>query len=404
MSQSASSETKKLKPSKALKKFHYDWMKQWPWFRYDKELNLMYCHLCETAKKDNAMALGTDHFRTSTMTRHVEHPDHKLVMQGLVMQTSIERAFSKSVDNETAAVTTAMKAVYYIAKEHLPLVKYPSLINLFRNVKADSISYLTAGESMKYDTTYAANEFLDAINECLVEETNSKLKEATCISIMCDESTDIALHKKLAIWARVINGNVLPEPESLYLTDLKIEEGTGVAVSKAIFKHLEERGVDLSKVSGLGTDGATVMTDKDKGVTGQFLQLNPHILNIHCSAHRVALVTSQASDGFPVLKDFQQTLTDLFYYFHKSSQRTQNLENVQKILDAPILKVKEIHQVRWLSFFEAFSNIYKSLPALIMYFDSIRKQKDPKGEGIGQKVASYKFVYLTSMMLDVLAP
>lgn len=82
----------------------------------------------------------------------------------------------------------------------------------------------------------------------------------------------------------------------------------------------------------------------------------------------------------------------------------QTLENIQKILELPILKVKEVHQVRWLSFFEALSSVQRTLPALISYFQGIDKRKDPKGEGMARKICTYKFVYLTHLMLDVLAP
>lgn len=67
--------------------------------------------------------------------------------------------------------------------------------------------------------------------------------------------------------------------------------------------------------------------------------------------------------------------------------------------------MKEVHQVRWLSFFEALSNVQRSLPALIAaYFQGIDKRKDPKGDGMARKICKYKFVYLTHLMLDVLAP
>lgn len=42
---------------------------------------------------------------------------------------------------------------------------------------------------------------------------------------------------------------------------------------------------------------------------------NPHMNNVHCIAHKLALCTSQAADKIPHLKQHQQILTDLFYYF-----------------------------------------------------------------------------------------
>lgn len=42
-----------------------------------------------------------------------------------------------------------------------------------------------------------------------------------------------------------------------------------------------------------------MMTGQKNGLTGQFLRHNPHLLNTHCSAHRVALCSEQAAGGIP---------------------------------------------------------------------------------------------------------
>ena len=95
----------------------------------------MYCEPCQSANKDNVLAVGTDNFRTSTLTRHVkQHPDHQFLLLGNSMQKSTKKAIEKTTGKETRAVNTAMKALYYIAKEYLPLSKYTSLISLFRSI------------------------------------------------------------------------------------------------------------------------------------------------------------------------------------------------------------------------------------------------------------------------------
>ena len=72
---------------------------------------------------------------------------------------------------------------------------------------------------------------------------------------------------------------------------------------------MDKRGVPASKILGLGSDGASVMTGKNKGVTGMMLRQNPHLVNVHCVAHRLALCTSQAAENIPALKDYQESIT-----------------------------------------------------------------------------------------------
>lgn len=68
---------------------------------------------------------------------------------------------------------------------------------------------------------------------------------------------------------------------------------------------------------GFGSDGATAMTGKDKGCTGRLLLKNPMMINYHC----LALVISQAANNVPYLKEYQETLTGIFYFFKSSSLR-----------------------------------------------------------------------------------
>ena len=76
--------------------------------------------------------------------------------------------------------------------------------------------------------------------------------------------------KKLVIRARVIDP--LMRLSVVFLDDIEVTSGTGAAVFEAIQKELCDRGVDIqSKVYGLGTDGASAMTRKGKGLAGYFL-------------------------------------------------------------------------------------------------------------------------------------
>ena len=146
---------------------------------------------------------------------------------------------------------------------------------------------------------------------------------------------------------------------------------------------------------GLGSDGASVMTGTGEGVTGHLKRANPHLVNIHCIAHRFNLCTSQAARDINILEDFQKILSDLFYYFKYSALRTDKLKQVQKILEAPELKIKEVHGIRWLSFFTALETVFKCLEALIVYLNDQPKQTDPKAAGLRSKVYfSFCFVFI----------
>ena len=78
------------------------------------------------------------------------------------------------------------------------------------------------------------------------------------------------------------------------------------------------------------------------------------------------------------------------------------MEDIQKILDDSVVKYKEVHSVRWLSFFKAVETVYRTLDSLITYFDSL--SDDPKAKGMKKKIAQELFISITYGMMDWLKP
>ena len=98
-------------------------------------------------------------------------------------------------------------------------------------------------------------------------------------------------HSNNSFFPHGVAKSIQKQPKTRFLTDIQIHDGTGKGLFLCIKEHLESRGVDIGKVTGLGTDGADVMTGRGEGLTGHFLRINAHLVNCHCSAQRVALVS-----------------------------------------------------------------------------------------------------------------
>ncbi|KAL3879846.1 hypothetical protein ACJMK2_032125 [Sinanodonta woodiana] len=166
---------------------------------------------------------------------------------------------------------------------------------------------------------------------------------------------------------------------------------------------MSERGVPISKVMSFGSDGASAMMGKEKGVAAILRRENPHMHNVHCVAHRLALCTSQVAEKIESLRKHQQVLTDLFYYFKGSSQRDARLHAIQEILDDPCIVYKELHSVRWLSYFNALTAVWRTLDSLLTYLAEA-SHKDHKAGRMKKKIATESFIATTYMMIDAMAP
>ena len=125
---------------------------------------------------------------------------------------------------------------------------------------------------------------------------------------MADEGTDIAVSKKLVIYAKLVSDCIIPETH--FLTNITIEEElcTASCVAQKIKNVLVAHGVSLHKVMGFGSHGASIMTGRVGGVSTLLKKENPFMINIHCMAHRLALCNSQAASNVSTMEKVQATV------------------------------------------------------------------------------------------------
>ena len=123
-------------------------------------------------------------------------------MNDPVYAAQFKKSINKALPKEEKGVSVAVKTVYWLAKEGLPLSKYESLLGLFRHMNTPDIEHLGAGENTYYSSRYTASELLDAISLDIDTTVTDKLNASLFITILTDETTDIAMRKKMSMYAR----------------------------------------------------------------------------------------------------------------------------------------------------------------------------------------------------------
>ena len=377
------------------------WANTYPWLRMDEDKQVMFCQLCRDAGLRNTMAIGTNNFRTSTLVRHVETEDHRRIIAAPKEKANMAAVLGQARTKVECGIVIAMKAVHWLCKENLPIHKYPSLMKFLHELRVPDIEHLKCTDSVDYGSIKSANGFLDVLSSVIDSEITDRVNESPVITVLTDESTDIVVHHKLAINLRIVHPTTL-KPSTHFLTDVHLEDSTGAGIFKAISQELKKRKIPVTKVCGLGTDGASVMMGRGKGLLGQFLRVNPSIASTHCSAHRVALVSEQAAEKVKAIKDFKDTVVSIYYHFKMSPTKVAALAEVQKVLDEPQLRYREVHQVRWLSFYSALETIQRTLDSLITYLAN--QDRDPKAKGVSKKIAQELFIKTLYNILDWLEP
>src|SRR5581483_283924 len=120
-----------------------------------------------------------------------------------------------------------------------------------------------------------------------------------------------------------------------------------------------------NKLMSFASDGASVMLGKSTGVASRIKERNECLFITHCIAHRLALACNSAEQRVTFCKHAEYIIKSVYNFFSNSSKRIDILRKYQEILEHPILKIKQIYEVRWLSWYEAVKNLCLSIEPLM---------------------------------------
>ncbi|CAC5377495.1 unnamed protein product [Mytilus coruscus] len=315
-------------------------------------------------------------------------------------QAPMKKVLEDKLSENEEAITSAMKVSYHLAVTDQPKSQFSATIDLLDSVGLDLSSKLCKAKHARYVSQASVSEYQSCIAESIMSNIVNDVNKSDFFSVMVDESTDRANKKRLLMYCQYFKDT---EIQSDLLANIQITSATADAstIYSAMVSHLAEKGIDISRLIGIGTDGASVMTGKHNGVIKKFQDQNSEILGVHCSAHRCALATSQAAQFVPDIKHYSRVLSNIFYFFSGSAQRSNKLREIQLLLDVPQLKYAAIHTVRWLSLDRAVNVIYRIYPALCVALEH-EGSTNTAAKGLAHEVQQYKFIAITHMLLDIL--
>ncbi|CAI7820989.1 unnamed protein product [Closterium sp. NIES-53] len=141
--------------------------------------------------------------------------------------------------------------------------------------------------------------------------------------------------------------------------------------------HLHSAAVDVSKLVGISTDGASVMTGKDNGLVE-------------------ALAVKDAATSNPDLGMVDKVVRTVAAKLGDSSIWSQRFKYLQRVIYNTNLEVQGIHTVRWLSRGDAVRRLCKVLGACIVLLWE-------RSHKVYEIVTCYKFLCCLLFLADILA-
>ena len=276
------------------------------------------------------------------------------------MESLQKQLFSSNAN--TNHIIGIMRAVYFLAKKNLPLKLLPSIVELIKESGSPNIF----NDTIIYTNQPSGNEFLKAISHTIEEEIWKELFDVVAFGVMIDESTDITTTKHLDVYVSyVTKEGVL---KTCFLCLIPLISYNSESITEALVNIFKKKKI-LSKLVSFASDSASVMLGKNEGVAAKLSRVCTYSLIInHCVAHRLVLACKDAKKEVKFYGEVEFLVKKIYSHFKNSYSHVQKLQEIQNILDDPILKIKRLYEIRWLAWYEAIKNICNSIPALLKFF------------------------------------
>ncbi|GJP63009.1 hypothetical protein CLOP_g20062 [Closterium sp. NIES-67] len=250
----------------------------------------------------------------------------------------------------------------------------------------------TSDSSTKHLIRYGFKQGTKAISNYLRDEQLQHLLSSPYVGIAIDESTDRVHGKHMILYATFFRGShVVTE----FVALLSVERTDAASLTAVLLQFLSSIGLDLQRIVGMSTDGASVMTGATSGVVTRLKSRILHLVATHCIAHREALAAKDAAAAVTELNVIDILIRAFADLVGRSNIQHSSFKNFQLVYCNTNLEAQGIYAIRWLSRGEAVVRFVEVLPAAVVLL------RGHPG-GLYEIVTSFKVQYMLYFLADIL--
>ena len=320
-------------PSKK-RRFNCDWTKGRAWLKHDTDNNVMFCEWCRSFDKSeyrNQFVKGCASMKLESIKKHelsAQHKHSEAVQRTHArpdrapMQLALKTMEQEKLEQMKCLFNTA----FYLVVAERPFRDFSALLQL------QTLNGVAVGRS--YNSPQQARQFVHFISEHIRKDLVDLLHITDFFSVCMDSSTDKATIDEEMVQVRVLQDNL---PVYKFVAVKALSKADAAGTVSAVVSALEtecERNDWQSKLVGLSADGAAVNMGVRTGAAVRLQEKVPHLIPIHCYAHRVELhvAIKGISTNVAFFKSLEDTLVELYKLYHKSPLCWSELQQVGQML------------------------------------------------------------------------
>ncbi|XP_060551246.1 E3 SUMO-protein ligase KIAA1586-like [Ruditapes philippinarum] len=289
-----------------------------------------------------------------------------------------------------------MRTAHFIAKHHKSFLDYKHICQL------DKMKGLDVGTS--YTTDKGAATLLQSISSVTRTEVCQNISNAKFFSFTCDGSSDFTGDDYESIYVRTCtNGTILDQFLSIGIAESASSRDIHVHICDT-FTRLGLGNEFQTKLVGFCSDGASNMQGHKSGLVALLRKTHPHIVTVHCLAHRLELAFKDTIKKFPPYEKMMTLLLGLYYLYRKSPKLKMGLKRSFEAYEMKMLLPTRVGGTRWLPHLTlAIRNFIRGYKAVRSHLES-SSHSSPKAEGLAKLAADSNLLSFVLSLQEVIQP
>ena len=379
-------------PSKRKKynqSFNTAWKGQIPWLSSSHRGKTY--GFCVTCNKHLSCSKGG----IRDLKRHGETEVHKRNARGSAGQKSLLSTWNETESVSRKAARAEAILCNMLVEHNIPFLLMDHLPAVISHAFPDS----KIAREIRCARTKATSVVKHALGPAAHRSMIEEVKSSPAFSIMMDESTDRSDVKRVGMLIRYYSESSL-QAKTVFLGLYDIPRASAVNLFECLDSQICKDGLNYHRLIGWNSDGANVMLGSRNSVVSRLKQKQPNLCVLHCICHVSHLIVGDAIKCIPSY--VIDIVENLFWWFHHSSKRVDELHSFQEWLEVEAHKILKKVDTRWLSLQACVNRILEQYQPLASYFDSIQVS-DEKAKAKAKRIRDHLKKPITKAYLLVLS-
>lgn len=134
--------------------------------------------------------------------------------------------------------------------------------------------------------------------------------------------------------------------------------------------------------------------------------MNPFIIAIHCSSHRIALCMKDATEHVDWVRQMQAYLTESFGLMARSPKKHELFKVCAELMEEHCISPKKLHAVRWHGFVRCIEQQWQMADTWELFYKEVVDERKQPAAGTAQRLLNFvrtlEYKLCSAYLYDVL--